>query len=274
MKTFTNAAAALGIIAAVLAGPAAEEARAEPISALLITGAAAAGAYTGGAISMKTGIAFGGTAIAGTLPMAALGAGGGALSMQAALSMLTAAAPQTAVAATPVLMTPAGLVVGATVVLTAAYIVANWDEIEDAVAEADRRAWNALAAAGGWTAEQARDAAWWTASMAAAAAERAADAGVAAWSGTKTAAAWTADVTAAGAEATWDGTKRAARATAGGTAAAWRGTAAETIAAGRWFGRGGAAFGEAGGTIWTAMRGPEPVAEAMLAHVEPAPAAR
>ena len=244
MRTFTKTATALGLMAAILAGPAAEEARAEPVSAVLIGGAAIVGAYGGKVIGTSVGVAALGTAFNGAWIGAGLGAYIGAVSMHSLLAQLSALGPGAVVTATPVLLTPAGMIVaGATVTIAAAVIVYKWDAIEPKLEQAVDWTAAMMRDAGGWTADAARELVWWTANgtrlIAADIAEAAAGAGRwtaatggATWDGTKAAAVWTADITMAGAEATWDGTKAAAvwtaDITAAGASAAWDGTKAAT----------------------------------------------
>ena len=190
MRTFTKTAAALGLLSAILAGPAAEEARAEPISGLLITGAALGGGYGGAIVGSKIGIAALGTAVSGTVPVAIVGAAGGALSMKALLASLSAAAAKAGVvAATPVVLTAGGVwvVAGATVIIAAVVILDHWDEI----VEAAEAAWRHTKAAAVWTASIT------------------ADGFEATWNGMK----WTAGATAEGSVAAWTWTVDTTRAT-------------------------------------------------------------
>ena len=110
MKTFTKTAAAFGLISAILAGPAAEEAQAEPITTVFVTVGAAGGAWIGGTLGAKMGIAAGGGAAVATVPMAAIGAGAGAMVMDAAAKVagpaLAALGPKTPVAVVPLPPSP------------------------------------------------------------------------------------------------------------------------------------------------------------------------
>lgn len=227
MRTFTKTAAALGLILAILAGPGAEDAQAELVTGALITGAALAGGYGGAIVGSKIGIAALGTAVSGTVPVAIVGAAGGAITMKALTASISAAAAKAGlIAVTPVALTAGGVwvVAGATVVIAAVLVYDRRDAIIGAAQDAARAVMNGIKTAAVWTADigvAGFEATWdgmkWTAGATAVGS-------AAAWE-------WTADVASAGATATWSGAKTAGRATARGTAAAWNWTS-RTAAAG------------------------------------------
>lgn len=242
MRTLTTTAAAFGIIAAILAGPAARPAQAEPLTGALILVAAAAGGYTGYVVSASTGVALTGTAINGAWIGTPVGAALGAASMKAVTASIAAKAAAVSgatVAVTPVLLTAGGIVVaGATVALAAYFIVNNWEKIVTVAENAARATWNGMVTAATWTGEvtaAGAKAVWngtvWTA-------ELTADGGIAVWNGTKAAAGRTADITVLGAAAAWEATK----------------------ATGRWIAGIGRATAMAGGLLWDAvtMQTPDP----------------
>ena len=242
MRTLTTTAAAFGIIAAILAGPAARPAQAEPLTGALILGRGRRrrlhrlrrqrehgrgpdGHRDQRRVDRHTG---------------RRGSGGGLDEGGDRLDRREGAAVSGAtVAVTPVLLTAGGIVVaGATVALTAYLIVNNWEKIVTVAEDAARATWNGMVTAATWTGEvtaAGAKAVWngtvWTA-------ELTADGGIAVWNGTKAAAGRTADITALGAAAAWEATK----------------------ATGRWIAGIGRATAMAGGLLWDAitMQTPDP----------------
>lgn len=276
MRTLTTTTAALGIIAAILAGPAARPAQAvEPVTTFFVL----AGAAAGGAVGAKLGAGVGIAALGGAVNGAWAGGGTGALAgswiglgTKAALAKLGALAPATKVAIFPAIMTPGGAVVigGVLVVgVTAGYVIANWKtigpelaELRDEMLSGLDTAWHATADAGIWM---------WDGTKAVTVrfAEATADAGVVAWNAAKDAAEWTADAAVAGGAATWNGTKAAAGWTADITVAGANETWKATKASGRWAAGVGRALGTGSGLLWDAITMQTPDAAALLPPMQP-----